>query len=144
MCQYRPQYKNGMLPHITITHHHRHQHQRPTLKRIRTHLTLGLLVGAGIQQQPHAARVTIASGTNQRRRSELRARAPKCAPTRCAANQPHSVAHAHQSQCSSYSMAHATSRQHSHTNPNQESLRVTNVKKMLRILKTRKTNENKK
>ena len=41
--------------------------QRPT-----THPGLGLLVGADIDQQPHTVRVTIHSGTHQRRESALR------------------------------------------------------------------------
>jgi hypothetical protein len=40
-----------------------------------THLVRGILVGAGIQQQPRAVRVTIESGPNQRRVSVLRAHA---------------------------------------------------------------------
>jgi hypothetical protein len=36
-----------------------------------THPIIGILVGAGIQQQPSAVRVTIVSGTNQRRVSVL-------------------------------------------------------------------------
>jgi hypothetical protein len=47
---------------------------RPT----RTHLIRGLLVGAGIQQQPRTARVIPFSGQNQRRPSVLRARMPTC------------------------------------------------------------------
>ncbi len=39
-----------------------------------THTVLGILVGAGIQQHPHKARVTIVSGQNQRCRSVLCAR----------------------------------------------------------------------
>ena len=37
-----------------------------------THSILGLLVGAGIDQQSHTIRVTISSGTHQRRQSDLR------------------------------------------------------------------------
>ncbi len=37
--------------------------------RTRTHPVFGILVGAGIQQQPRAARETKASGKNQRRPS---------------------------------------------------------------------------
>ena len=45
-----------------------------------THILLGILVGAGIQQQPHAVRVSILSGINQRRPSALRTRlnVPTC------------------------------------------------------------------
>ncbi len=39
-----------------------------------THHVLGVLVGAGIQQQPRAVRVTILSGPHQRRPSVLRRR----------------------------------------------------------------------
>ena len=40
-----------------------------------THIILGILVGAGIDQQLHAVRVTTVSGTHQRRRAApLRAR----------------------------------------------------------------------
>jgi hypothetical protein len=38
-----------------------------------THIVTGILVGADIQQQPHAVRVTLLSGTHQRRQSVLRA-----------------------------------------------------------------------
>jgi hypothetical protein len=37
-----------------------------------TYTVLGLLVGSGIDQQPHTVGVTIQSGTNQRRPSVLR------------------------------------------------------------------------
>ncbi len=53
---------------------------KPALARTRTHRSLGLLVGAGIQQQPRAVRVTTVSGHNQRRPSALRARVPMCPP----------------------------------------------------------------
>ncbi len=43
-----------------------------------THLVLGILVGASIQQQPRAVRVTYISGPNQRRISPLR-RVCQCA-----------------------------------------------------------------
>jgi hypothetical protein len=36
-----------------------------------THIDCGLLVGAGIQQQPHAVSATMACSMNQRRPSEL-------------------------------------------------------------------------
>ncbi len=54
-----------MLPrtHVTIAN------TLNATTRTRTHLVLGILVGAGIQQQPHAVRATIVSGTNQRRES---------------------------------------------------------------------------
>jgi hypothetical protein len=42
-----------------------------------THKALGLLVGAGIEQQTHAVRVTIASGIYQRRISVLSVEFPK-------------------------------------------------------------------
>ena len=55
--------------------------KRPThaTTRTRTHIRLGILVGAGIQQQPHAVRATSLSGINQRRVSVLRA-PPMCRP----------------------------------------------------------------
>jgi hypothetical protein len=37
-----------------------------------THVVIGILVGAGIQQQPHAVRVASFSGVDQRRASALR------------------------------------------------------------------------
>jgi hypothetical protein len=36
------------------------------------HISLGLLIGPGIDQQPHTVRVIIHSGTHQRRPSVLR------------------------------------------------------------------------
>jgi hypothetical protein len=38
----------------------------------KTHIVLDIFVGTGIQQQPRAVRVTIASGQNQRRVPKLR------------------------------------------------------------------------
>ena len=46
----------------------------PATTRTRTHLVRGILVGAGIQQQPCAVQVTIMSGIHQRRPSFLRRR----------------------------------------------------------------------
>ncbi len=43
-----------------------------------THLVLGILVGAGIEQQPRAVRVTLVTGPNQRRVSVLRRRRQMC------------------------------------------------------------------
>jgi hypothetical protein len=43
--------------------------QRPT-----THIACGILVGAGIDQQPRTVRATMPSGTHQRRISTLRVR----------------------------------------------------------------------
>ncbi len=37
-----------------------------------THLVMGILVGAGIQQKPHAVRATLLSSLNQCRRPRLR------------------------------------------------------------------------
>ncbi len=39
-----------------------------------THITLGICIGADIDQQPHILRVTIDSGINQRRTSSLQVR----------------------------------------------------------------------
>jgi hypothetical protein len=47
---------------------------RTPLPRTRTHIVSGIRVGAGIQQQPRAVRVTIRSGINQQRLSALRGR----------------------------------------------------------------------
>ncbi len=56
--------------------------------RTRTHIRLCILVGAGIQQQLCAVRVTLPTGQNQRRESVLRA--AQCAAHMCvAAAQPH-------------------------------------------------------
>jgi hypothetical protein len=76
--------ENHKLVQITSRqfHHHTHQRHRPAHATTRTHLVSGLLVGAGIQQQPRAVRVTTASGQNQRRRSALRA--PPHVPPTCA------------------------------------------------------------
>ena len=45
--------------------------QPQTRRTDSTHIVRGLLVGAGIQQQPRALHVTIASGRNQRRETAL-------------------------------------------------------------------------
>ncbi len=45
-----------------------------------THIALGILVGPGIQQQPHAVRAILLSGTNKRRLSELGVDLPLCRP----------------------------------------------------------------
>ena len=71
-------YAMSPTPHpiISIRQHFTPHTPRP---RTRTHIVLGLLVGAGIQQQPRTVRVTIASGFNQRRISVLRPPPPICA-----------------------------------------------------------------
>ncbi len=43
-----------------------------TKQRPSPHIVGGILVGAGIDQQPHAFRATTGSGTNQRRVCKLR------------------------------------------------------------------------
>ena len=58
--------------------------------RTTTHIRLGILVGAGIQQQPRAVRMTIHRGQNQRRHSVLRVRVPPmCRPSRRSTNHMH-------------------------------------------------------
>ncbi len=47
-------------------------------KPTRAHLRRGIRVGAGIDQQPHAVRVTLLGGPYQRRLSELRVRVRLC------------------------------------------------------------------
>jgi hypothetical protein len=42
-------------------------------QRTKTHIVSGILVGAGIDQQPHAVYATLLSGAHQRRRSDLQA-----------------------------------------------------------------------
>ncbi len=71
---------NYMLPHKRIYHYHR---PTPTPRtappaHTRTHLVLGIHVGAGIQQQPHAVRVTPLGGPNQWRLSVLCTRVHQC------------------------------------------------------------------
>ncbi len=46
--------------------------RRPSKAATDTHIGHGLLVGAGIDQQPRTVRVTIRRGPNQRRASILR------------------------------------------------------------------------
>ena len=59
----------------SVTNEQRPAQPGPHAKlRTRTHIRLGILVGAGIQQQPRAVRVTLLSGPDQRRLFVLRAR----------------------------------------------------------------------
>ena len=53
----------------------------PPQPRTCTHIIFDIFKGAGIQQQPHAVRVTILSGIKQRRVSALRRRRPSMQPT---------------------------------------------------------------
>jgi hypothetical protein len=61
--------------------HDNSSRKQKTQRASPTHLVPDILVGAGIQQHPHAGHATLRSGTNQRRGSELRARV-------CANGQP--------------------------------------------------------
>ena len=80
---------NELIPHTNINHHHRPKQKccnaktGPAADRLAldTHIVRGTHIGAGIQQQPRAVRVTSVStgGMHQRRPSALRARA--CVPT---------------------------------------------------------------
>jgi hypothetical protein len=49
--------------------------QRPT-----THISLGIFIGAGIDQQPHTVRAAFHSGPHQRCRADLRVGFAACAP----------------------------------------------------------------
>jgi hypothetical protein len=64
-------------------------HARNT--RTRTHIRLGILVGAGIQQQPRAVRTTNVSGPNQSRPSVLRAPPPMSENVAAVSRQPLAV-----------------------------------------------------
>ena len=57
-----------------LTNARNRRRDRPT----RTHPILGLLVGAGVQQQSHELCIIIPSGIHQRRASVLRARVSMC------------------------------------------------------------------
>ena len=71
-----------------ITSHHIQSPPPPQRKRPAritltcTNISRGILVGAGIQQQPHAVRITIHSSPNQRRASVLQSapNMPNCVP----------------------------------------------------------------
>jgi hypothetical protein len=64
------QTQSSPLQFFSNTHTHTHAHWRKC-GNAATHRILGLLVGASIQQQPHAVRATPETGINQRRPSVL-------------------------------------------------------------------------
>ena len=47
-------------------YHHFGKKHKSSQNRRTTYIIFGILVGAGIQQQPHAVRMSIKGGTNQR------------------------------------------------------------------------------
>ncbi len=65
-----------LLAHQSISPPSSHNAQHAQQPGTRTHIRLDILVGAGIQQQPRAGRVTTVTGHNQRRPSVLRAPPP--------------------------------------------------------------------
>ena len=71
-------------------------HTRAQPKRLHadpTHLILHLFIHAGFQQQPHAVRMTLLSGTHQRRPSALRVSGDQCTAVATAAASYHTRAH---------------------------------------------------